>query len=312
MRRTPSRISSSRDTGEVEPHRAGAAALLDVCGLAGDEGDVLSKRLGQQVSGVDVAGEGRPDEQPPGRLGPARLRREVTLERGDHRVSALAIDPDQAGDIVLPALLGEVLADEVLGQGRGAEVGGLLAKHELLHHRRRGHRPAQPDPRGEDLREGAEVDDVVAAVELVERRQRLALVAQQPVGIVLEHQQLVLAGQLDQPPPSLQRERRPGRVLEARHRVDELRPPAGGGELVELSLQQVHPHPLRVALDLDHVGFVAAEDRDRARVGRRLADHRVAGIDQGLAEQVDRLLPAGSDDHVLGLGEHPLGAPSPR
>ena len=33
-----------------------------------------------------------------------------------------------------------------------------------------------------------------------QRRQRLALVAQQPVGVVLEHQQLALARDLDQPP----------------------------------------------------------------------------------------------------------------
>ena len=48
--------------GEVEPHRV-AAAAVDVGGLAGDEGDVLAQRLGQQVAGVDVVGQGRPDEE---------------------------------------------------------------------------------------------------------------------------------------------------------------------------------------------------------------------------------------------------------
>ncbi len=70
----------------------------------------------------------------------------------------------------------------------------------------------------------------------------------------------------------------------------------------------VDPHPLAVALDLDRLGLVAAEDRDRTGVGGGLADHHVAGVDQRLADQVDRLLAAGGDDHVVGVGEHPLGA----
>ena len=125
-----------------------------------------------------------------------------------------------------PAPLGEVLAHEVLGQGRGAEVGGLLAEADLLQHRRRRHHPAHPDAGREDLGEGAEVEHVVAAVERVQRLLGLALEAQQPVGVVLADQHLVLAGELDQPLAPLGREGDPGRVLEARHRVDELGPAA--------------------------------------------------------------------------------------
>ena len=78
-------------------------------------------------------------------------------------------------------------------------------------------------------------------------------------------------------------------------------------QLGEQRLQLLDLHPVLVALDLDHVGLVAAEDRHRARVGRRLADDDVAGIDERLADEVDRLLAAGGDDHVLGVGKHPLG-----
>ena len=296
------------DAGEVEPHRAAAAALVDVGGLAGDEGDVLAQRLGQQVAGVDVLGQGRPDEEAAFGLGPGRLRREVLAQRLDHRVAAAAVDLDQAVDVLAPAPFGEVLADEVLGQGRGAEVGGLLAEDDLLHHRRRRHRPAEPDAGGEDLREGADVDDEVAAVELVERRQRLAAEAQQAVGVVLDDEQLAPPRQLDQAPPPLERHRHPGGVLEARHRVDEFRPPPLAVEPRQHRFQLVDPHPVLVAVDLDRLGLVAAEDRHRAGVGRRLADDDVAGIDQRLADQVDRLLAAGGDDHVVGVGQHPLGA----
>ena len=48
--------------------------------------------------------------------------------------------------------------------------------------------------RRDDLRERGRVDDALPARELVERRQRLALEAHQPVGVVLEHEQVGLAG----------------------------------------------------------------------------------------------------------------------
>ena len=150
---------------------------------------------------------------------------EVLAQRLDHRVAPPAVDLDQVGDVLAPAPFGEVLADEVLGQGRAAEVGGLLAEHDLLHHRRRRHRPAEADAGGEDLGEGADVDDEVAAVELVERGQGLAAEAQQAVRVVLDDEQLALPRQLDQPPPPLERHRHPGGVLEARHRVDEFGSP---------------------------------------------------------------------------------------
>jgi hypothetical protein len=45
------------------------------------------------------------------------------------------------------------------------------------------------------------------AVERAQRRQRLALVAQQPVGVVLQDEQLALAGDLHEPPAARQRHR---------------------------------------------------------------------------------------------------------
>ena len=199
---------------EVEPHRRSSAAIHVRRG-AGDEGDVLAQRLRQQVGGVDVVRQRRPAEQAAGGVRPGRPFGEEPLQRLEHRVAALAVDAAEVVDVAAPVALAEVLANEVLGQGRGAEVGRLLSQHHLLHHRRRRAEPAEPDPGREDLGEGAEVEDVVAAVELVQRLDRLALVAQQAVRVVLDHDQLALAGELDQPPPPLGRHRHPGGVLEA-------------------------------------------------------------------------------------------------
>ena len=214
-------------------------------------------------------------KSPPSRLGPGRPAGKCSAQRRDHRVAPPPVDLGEALDVLAPAAFGEVLADEVLGQGRGAEVGGLLAEHDLLHHRRRRDRPAEPDPGREDLREGADVDDEVAAVELVERRQRLAAEAQQPVGVVLDHEHLPRAGELDQPPPPLAATSspRPGSGRSAPSRRTSGRRPSPSSRASTV-FELVDPHPVLVALDLDHVGLVAAEDRDRAGVGRRLADRR--------------------------------------
>src|SRR4051794_2058455 len=156
--------------GEVQAHRIGALAPVDIRGSAGDERDVLPKRLRQQIGGVDVVGQRRPHEQAAARPRPGRLPGEMTLQRLEHRVATRPVDLAQAVDIRPPAPLAEVLEGEVLGEGRGAEVGRLLAEGDLLHHRRWRHGPPDADPGGEDLGERADVDDVVAAVELVERR----------------------------------------------------------------------------------------------------------------------------------------------
>ena len=131
--------------GEVEPHRA-AAAAVDEGRLAGDEGDVLAQRLGEQVGRVDVVGQGRPDEQAALGLRPGRLAGKCSASASSIDVAAAAVDAARLVDVVAPAPFAEVLADEVLAQRRGAEVGGLLAEHELLEHRRRRADPADPDP----------------------------------------------------------------------------------------------------------------------------------------------------------------------
>ena len=210
------------DTGEVEPHGR-AAAAVEERGAAGDERHVLAQRAREQVGGVDVVGQRRPDEQPAARPGPLRLAREVLVERLEQHVAPPPVVLAQDGEHVAPVALREVLDDEVLGERRRAEVGALLAEVELLEHGARGGGPAEAEPGREDLRERAEVDHVLAAVERVERRQRLALVAQQAVGIVLEHEDLALLGDLDQPAAAIQGHRHAGRVLERRDRVDELR-----------------------------------------------------------------------------------------
>ena len=181
------------DAGEVQPH-LGAAAAVEVGRAAGDERHVLAQRAGQQVGRVDVVRQPRPDEQAALRARPGRLAREVLGQRLEHDVAPAPVDARELADVGEPVALGEVLAHEQLRQRRGAQVGGALAEVELVEHGPRGRGPAQPQAGREDLRERAEVDHELAAVERVQRRQRLALVAEHPVGVVLEHEQLAPCG----------------------------------------------------------------------------------------------------------------------
>ena len=74
----------------------------------------------------------------------------------------------------------------------------------------------------------------VAALQLEERRRRLALVADEPVRVVLEHGHSVRRRELDDAPAPLGRERAAARVLEGRDRVEEARLARG-----ELALERV-------------------------------------------------------------------------
>src|SRR5262249_2848493 len=143
------------------------------------------------------------------RPGPLGLLWEVALQRIEHRITTEPIDLHQVPDVLTPAALPEVLADEVLAQGGRAQVRRLLAERDLLEHRRRSGHPTDSDAGGEDLRQGAEIEDVIAAIEAVERPLRLAVVAEQAVWVVLDDQHLVLACELDQAASPLLGERHP-------------------------------------------------------------------------------------------------------
>src|SRR4029079_9728969 len=115
------------------------------------------------------------------------------------------------------------------------------------------------------LRERGAVHDVPAAFELEDARQRLTLEADESVRIVLEDGQRAVARKFGDTPAALQRERRPGRALEGRDRVEQRRGSAAG-ELVDLE-------PVLVARDLDQLATLFAQDLARPVVGRPLDDH---------------------------------------
>jgi hypothetical protein len=99
------------------------------------------------------------------------------------------------------------------------------------------------------------------------RRQALALVANERVRVVLDDEQLAVAGKVGDRSAALERERLPARVLEGRNRVQER-----GGQLDRVGIEAVVVHRQR-----DGLGLVPRGDVQRAVVGRPLDEDARAG-----------------------------------
>src|SRR3954451_17451811 len=96
-------------TRKVQPHRTGSPAAVHICRSAGDERDVLTQCLREQIGGVDVVREGRPDEERAARSRPGGLRGKVALQGLEHRVPPRAVHLAQTVDVGPPPAIGEVL-----------------------------------------------------------------------------------------------------------------------------------------------------------------------------------------------------------
>ena len=127
------------------------------------------------------------------------------------------------------------------------------------------------------------------------------------VGHVLQDQEVVAAGQVNQLLPALRAHRQAGGVLVVGDRVDDLRSQPAGQQVCE----HVDPHPGVVDGHAAHVGLVAAERHQPAQVGRRLDDDDVAGIDVALGEQFHAVDAAAGDHQLARAGGPAVGGRQP-
>ena len=129
--------------------------------------------------------------------------------------------------------------------------------------------------------------------------------AHETVRIVLEHDQVVCARDLDDAPAALLRERAAARVLEGRDRVEERRLVTGGERLPRAPPARGPPRPSRAARSRHRAG----EDLQRAVVRRRLDEHARAGPHELLDEEVEALERPARDDDARRLDPVPLRDP---
>ena len=123
-----------------------------------------------------------------------------------------------------------------------------------------------------------------------QRRQRLALEAEVAVDPVLDDEEAVAPGELDEALAPLRREVAAGRVVEAR--LD--------GEHADLVaaqqlLERVDVEPVVVDRDRQDAGAGAADGVDHAEEARRLAGDDVAGAQDRAGDERERLAGAGGD-----------------
>ena len=78
---------------------------------------------------------------------------------------------------------------------------------------------------------------------------------------------------------------------------------------LEQRLDAVDVDAVGLELDHPHVGAAVAQVQQRAVVGRRLDDHRVAGADEQLEQERVGLHRAVGDEHLVGLDAVLLGDP---
>ena len=159
--------------------------------------------------------------------------------------------------------------------------------------------PADPQPRGRDLRQRRQAQRAVGG-ERAEARQRLAAVAELAVRVVLEQPEPAALGDRGQRDAPLQRQRASGRVVERRDRVEHPRAVAR-----RRGSDRVGVEAVVVARDRHHARARERERLQRGEVRRLLDEHDVARLDQHGRGERQRLLRAAADQHLVRPGRQP-------
>ena len=169
--------------------------------------------------------------------------------------------------------------------------------------------PAQAVAGGQDLGEGAQVDDQTLGVQALQSGHILTLEAQLAVGVILHHGDLILVHDVHELVAALQIPGAAGGILEIGNDVDHLHLFGGGQDLLQL----FHDHAAVIGGDLDELRLAGLESVHGAQVGGALQQHHVAGVQEHTGGEIQALLRTGGDQDMVGvgvnivLGQHTLG-----
>ena len=290
------------DRREVQPQRAGALPV-EVGGAPGHERDLAREAAHEQVVRVEAARQRGPQEQAALGRRPARAGGKLGRERARERVAARPVDVALRVEQRERAGVVEEHAGEPLRQRRAAQVGRLLAQVEL----------------GEDRVVGRDVPDAQARARAPSRAsRRRSRGRRDPCCAATAAARPRSAAPSTGRPRS--RARRAGPRARSRRRAARARAPrrsgsgrSGSGRQLGRAAPRARSARARrrgpagidaVAVDrhVDDVGLGSHQHGDGTGIGRPLADHAVAGIEQHAREQVERLLAARRDQQVGRLG----------
>ena len=123
--------------------------------------------------------------------------------------------------------------------------------------------------------------------------------AEQPVGVVLKHEQPCRTADLEDLGTSGGRQRGPGRVVEVGDRVEELGASTRGRHRRDRLAQRLGDEPGGIHGHVHDVSLVGREGAERPDVRRGLGDHDVTGVAEDPRHEVQRLLAADRDHNVV-------------
>jgi hypothetical protein len=208
--------------------------------------------------------------------------------------------PRRGGDELQGGLLQRAGDEEVVEQPGRAQPGAGRAP---------GADRCDAQPGGGRLRQRAQVDDVPVGVVGGQRRRWVAVDGEVAGVVVLDQERGGVAHGRGDRDPAVGGEARAVRVRVQRLAVEE--PGAGAGER---GGELVGSHAVGVGRHRDHPQPGGPGGGQRAEVGRRLDEQRVAGCAERAQRRRERGLPAGADHHVVGAQAGPglPGEPGPQ
>ena len=263
---------------------------------AGHEGHIFLQALDQQVTGAEVFRQGDPHEQAAAWpcIGDALGEERVHRLQGNIPPALVGSpdDPDMRVDVVEF----HIFFDFHLRQGVALQIGPLLDQHELAYQGGIAGDPADAVAGAEDLGEGAGDEHIAVLVKVLDAGQEIALKAQLAIGIVLNHGDAVTGAHFGQAAAALKAPGAAGGVLKVGDHVNQPGAGTGGEQFIE----PVNDHALVIRGNLQKFTAVGAEGADSGQVGRAFAQHHIALIQENLAGQVQRLLGAVGDQHLIG------------
>ena len=186
------------------------------------------------------------------------------------------------------------LADQLRPDIR-VNILALLAYDHFLHNGLRSQRIADAHAGGNHLGEGTGVKHKAVLVQRLDRRDLFARKAQVAVWIILQNQHAVPFGQLVNTAALFGAHRDAGGILEIRNGVNEFRFwlfAQGPFQLGKVDAVGFHGNAAQAHL-------IGTEGIQRADEARRLADHNVPRVAQGLCRQIHYLLRPRGDQHIV-------------
>src|ERR1039458_9442057 len=243
-------------------------------------------------------------------MSPGYCGREGLSQSLQHYVAAFAIDLTNQLHVFVEKSVARDFVGHELSEGRSVQVGTLLELRQLADDLRRGDDPPQSKSGSQRLRECAQVNDIayriaivaaqVLAVEHDQRREVLAFIAQLAVRVIFDNRNAILVRQQHQFVATPLRQGGSGRALEVWQHVHEL------GARTQRLLQQAGAEAVLVDWTGHIFRAINVERLQRAQISRRFHQHTISTVDKQLADQVQRLLRARSDQNVFHLRLDPV------